>query len=176
MKIADKLTGIHSIALASNKVITITKRTIHFSQNVCLSHNIESFSEGEVDIATIPFWIIVILFMVGAIISSYNVTLGLLLTLSAFFGFLWNFMKPKHYGLLLTFSSGNKILFTTIDRRGIKNVISVIYEFFETETEKKLMIQISITNSHVSVNNIYDSYVGGNVFGDVIESVQRDDK
>lgn len=175
MTITDRATGSQGITLVRNQVITVSKRTIRFSHNVYLFHNIEGFSEKEVDIVTIPYWIITTLFMIGVIISSSNITLGLLLTSCAILGLSWNFMKPKHYGLLLTFSSGNKILFTTTDTSGIKNVISVIYDFFETETKKQLMIQISISNSQVSVTNIYDSYIGGNVFGDVVGSVQRDD-
>ncbi len=167
MTITDRSTGTQSITFVKNKVITVTKRTIRFSHNVYLFHNIEGFSEEEIDITTIPFWISITLFMIGVIISSYNLTSGLLLTLSAILGFSWNLMKPKYYGLLLTFTSGNKFLFITSDRTGTKNVVSVIHEFFETETEENLAIEISISNSAISINNIYGGFVGGNIFGDV---------
>jgi hypothetical protein len=176
MTIRDRATGSQGITFVNNKVITITKRTIRFSHNVYLFHNIEGFSEEAVDIATIPFWIITILFMIGVIISSYNLTLGWTLIILAISGTMWDFVKPRYYGLLLTFNSGNKFLFVTSDISGIRNVISVIYEFFETETKEDLAVEISISNSRISINNIYRGFVGGNVFGDVVKGVYRDDK
>jgi len=176
MTIRDRATGSQGITSVNNGVITMTKRTIRFSHNVYLFHNIEGFSEEVVDISTIPFWIITILFMIGVIISSSNLTLGWTLTILAISGTIWNFSKPRYYGLLLTFNSGNKFLFVTNDKSGTKNVISVIYEFFETETEEDLSIQILITNSSIRVNNIYRGFVGGNVFGDVVKGVDTDDK
>ncbi len=176
MTIKDKVTGSQGITFVKNKVITMTKRTIRFSHNVYLFHNIEGFSEEAVSIAKIPFWIITIIFMIGVIISSYNLTLGWTLTMLPISGTIWNLCRPKYYGLLLTFKSGNKFLFVTSDISGIRNVISVIYEFFETETKKDLAVEISINNSRISINNIYRGFVGGNVFGDVVKGVYRDDK
>lgn len=176
MTIKDKVTGSQGITFANNKVITITKRTIRFSHNVYLFHNIEGFSEGAVDIATIPFSIITILFIIGVIISSYNLTVGWILIILAMLGTMWDLVKPKYYGLLLTFNSGNKLLFVTSDISGIRNVISVIYDFFETETKEDLAVEISISNSRISINSIYGGSVGGNVFGDVAKGVYRDDK
>ena len=176
MTIRDRATGSQGITFINNKIITITKRTIRFSHNVYLFHNIEGFSEEVVDIGTIPFWIITIVFMIAVIISSSNLTLGWALTILPISGMIWNFSKPRHYGLLLTLNSGNKFLFVTTDKSGTKNVISVIYDFFETETEEDLAIQISISNSYVSVNNIYRGFVGGNIFGDVVKGVYTDDK
>jgi hypothetical protein len=176
MIITDKVTGSQGITFVRNKIITVTKRTIRFSHNVYLFHNIEGFSEEAVNIAIIPFWIITIIFMIGVIISSYNLTLGWILTTFAISGTIWNFSRPKYYGLLLTFNSGNKFLFITSDQTGIKNVISVIYEFFETKTEEDLAIQISISNSAIRINNIYQGFVGGNVFGDVVKGVYTGDK
>ncbi|MEG3849689.1 hypothetical protein QT971_20345 [Microcoleus sp. herbarium19] len=176
MTIRDRATGSQGITFVNNKTITITKRTIRFSHNVYLFDNIEGFSEEVVDIETIPFWIITILFMIGVIISSSNLTLGWTVTILPILGTIWNLYKPKYYGLLLTFNSGNKFLFVTTDRSGTKNVISVIYEFFETKTEEDLAVEISISNSRISINNIYRGFVGGNVFGDVVKGIYTDDK
>lgn len=75
-------------------------------------------------------------------------------------GSVWNFVKPKYYGLLLTINSGDKILFTTTDKSGLKKVISVIYDFIETERDATY--QISINSSTVS-GNFVQGNVGGNV-------------
>jgi len=175
MMFANKSTKSQGITLAKNKVITITKRTIRFSQNVYLFHTLEGFSEEEIEIRIIPFWMITILFIIGVIISSYKLTLGWLLIMLAMGGIVVDLSQPKNYGLLLAFSSGNKILFITNDKAGIKNVISVLYDFFETETKKDFIIEISITGSSTNITvNTYHDFSGGNVFGNI--SAERYDK
>jgi uncharacterized protein YpmS len=77
---------------------------------------------------------------------------GWLIVLVGIAGGAWNVFKPKHYGLLLTLNSGDKKLFITTDQTGLKQVISVIYEFIETE--KDSTYQISINNSQVKGNFI----------------------
>jgi hypothetical protein len=109
-----------SITLERNKVITITKRTVRFSYNVYQTHNITGFSEGEVDIGTIP-WGIIIVFLLGSLIAGMgNSGVGGLLGLVAIGGAVWNFSKPKHYGLLLTLNSGDKKLFTTKEKESLQ--------------------------------------------------------
>lgn len=148
-----------NITLEQNKVITITKRTVRFSKNVYQTHNIAGFSEGYVEIGSIPWLIIVVVFILGLIIGIGNSSLGLLMIVAAIAGVVWNFVKPKHYGLLMTLNSGDKKLFTTSDVDGLKRVIEVIYDFIETE--KEATYQISINNSKVSGNFIQGD-VGGN--------------
>jgi len=147
-----------SITLERNKVITITKRTVRFSYNVYQTHNITGFSEGEVDIGTIPWGIIIVFLLVSSIVGMGNSGVGGLLGLVAIGGAIWNFSKPKHYGLLLTLNSGDKTLFTTNQKESLKQVIGVIYEFIESE--KEATYQISISNSEVSGN-----FIQGNVGG-----------
>ncbi len=147
-----------SITLERNKVITITKRTVRFSYNVYQTHNITGFSEGEVDIGTIPWGIIIVVLLVSSIVGMGNSGVGGLLGSVAIGGAIWNFSKPKHYGLLLTLNSGDKKLFTTIQKESLKQVIGVIYEFIESE--KEATYQISISNSEVSGN-----FIQGNVGG-----------
>jgi uncharacterized protein YpmS len=72
----------------------------------------------------------------------------------------WNVERPKHYGFLLTLNSGDKKLFTTTDKEGLKRVIEVIYDLIETENEATY--QISVNNSKVD-GNFIQGYVGGNV-------------
>ena len=147
-----------SITLERNKVITITKRTVRFSYNVYQTHNITGFSEGEVDIGRIPEGIIIVFLLVSSIVGMGNSGVGVLLGLVALGGIMWNFYKPKHYGLLLTLNSGDKTLFTTTQKESLKQVIGVIYEFIESE--KEATYQISISNSEVSGN-----FIQGNVGG-----------
>jgi len=158
---ANPLGGNQSITLEKNKVIIVTKRTVRFGRNVYQTHNIASFGEGEVDIGNIPWVLIIIVFIIGLITTSLNGFISFLLDLAAIGGIAWNFLKPKHYGLLLALNSGDKTLFTTTDKPGLKQVISVVYDFIETE--KDATYQISINNSQVKGN-----FVQGNVGGSAL--------
>jgi hypothetical protein len=153
-----------SITLERNKTITITKRTVRFSgANVYQTHNITGFSEGEVDIGTIPWLIIIIVFFGSGIAGIGNSGLGGLLSLVAIGGAVWNFAKPKHYGLLLTLNSGDKKLFVTSDKANLKVAIGAIYELIEKE--KDATYQISIENSNVRGNLIQGDVGRDALFG-----------
>jgi len=152
-----------SITLERNKTITITKRTVRFSHNVYQTHNITGFSEGEVDIGTIPWLIIIIVFFASSIAAIGNSGLGGFLSLVAIGGVIWNLAKPKYYGLLLTLNSGDKKLFTTSDKANLKVAIGAIYEFIEKE--KDAIYQISINNGQVKGNWIQGDVGGNALFG-----------
>lgn len=149
-----------SITLEKNRVITITKRTVRFSYNVYQTHNITGFSEGEVDIGTIPWGILILVLLASSIIGIGNSGAGGLLGSLGIAGIIWNLAKPKHYGLLLTLNSGDKTLFTTSQKESLKQVIGVIYEFIESE--KEATYQISISGSQVRGN-----FIQGDVKGDI---------
>jgi hypothetical protein len=162
MATANLLGSNQSVTLERNKVITITKRTVRFSRNVYQTHNIAEFGEGEVDIGTIPWIIIIGVLIVGLTIGIFNINseVGLLLIFSASGGAVWNVIKPKHYGFLLTLNSGDKKLFTTTDKENLKRVIEVIYDLIETE--KEATYQISVNNSKVN-GNFIQGYAEGDV-------------
>lgn len=149
-----------SVTLEKSKVILITKRTVRFARNVYQTHNVAGFSEGEVNIGMIPWAIIIMVLLIGLTVRVFNAGSGWFLILIAVAGAVWNFVKPKHYGLLLTLNSGDRKLFTTTDKPGLRKVISVIYDFIETE--KDATYEISVVN-----NNVTGNFVQGNVGGDV---------
>jgi hypothetical protein len=148
MATPNPLASNQNITLERNKVITITKRTVRFSNDVYQTHNITGFSEGEVEIGTIPWGIIVALLLMGSIAGLGNSGIGLALSLAAIGGAVWNFAKPKHYGLLLTFNSGHQTLFVTNDKPHLKEKINTIYELIEKAENKTY--ELSILNSTVS--------------------------
>ena len=149
------------ITLVRDQVITLTKRTIRFSNNVYQTHNITGFSEGEVEIGMIPWWIIIL--SIGysfVMIRQYdNWAGGQYLFYPGIVGLGWNLIKPKHYGLLITLNSGDKTLFTTTKTKNLKVIIIQIYDFIEAD--KEATYQISISNSEVSGN-----FIQGNAGGD----------
>jgi hypothetical protein len=160
MATANLLGSNQSITLEWNQSITLTKRTVRFSKNVYQTHNIAGFGEGKVDIGTIPWIIIIIVLLVSLILAAFNNGVGLLLILAGIGGGVCNFIKPKHYGFLLTLNSGDKKLFVTTDQEGLKRVIEVIYDIIETEEEATY--QISFKNSKVN-GNFIQGYAGGDV-------------
>ncbi len=160
MVTANPLGSNQSITLERNKVITITKRTVRFSRNVYQTHNIAEFGEGEVDIGTIPWLIIIAVLIVALIVGVFNSGIGVLLSVIWIGCAIWNFIKPKHYGFLITLNSGDKKLFTTTDKENLKRVIDVIYGLIETEKEKTY--QITVKDSNVNGNFIQGD-AGGNV-------------
>lgn len=160
MATANSFGSNQNITLEKNKVITVTKRTVRFAKNVYQTHNITGFSEGEVDIGTIPWGIIIIVFILALIVGSFNGGVASYLMFAAIGGAVWNFVKPKHYGLLLTLNSGDQKLFVTTDKENLKRVLEVVYDFIESE--KDATYQISVNNSQVK-GNFIQGYVGGNV-------------
>ena len=148
MATSNPLASNQNITLERNKVITITKRTVRFSNDVYQTHNITGFSEGEVEIGTIPWGIIVALLLMGSIAGLANSGIGFALSLAAIGGAVWNLVKPKHYGLLLTFNSGHQTLFVTNDKPHLKEKINTIYELIEKAENKTY--ELSILNSTVS--------------------------
>ena len=161
-----------NVTLEKNKIpklITVTKKTVRFSYNVYQTHNITSFTEGEIEIPGIP-WKIIGIFLIAFIVIGINngnnpilILLGYVLFAAIIGGIFRNLTKPKHYGLLLTLNSGDKTLFTTQKKESLKQVIGVIYDFIESE--KKATYQISISNSEVSGNFIQGNVDGNTVFG-----------
>lgn len=154
-----------NITLEKNKTIIVTQRTVSFSYNVYQTHNITSFTEGEVEIPGIP-WRTIGICLIAFIIIGINhgnnpilISLAYVLLAATIAGVVRNLTKPKHYGLLLTLNSGDQTLFTTKNKESLKQVIGVIYEFIETE--KEATYKISISNSEVSGNFIQGN-AGGN--------------
>ncbi|NES19857.1 MAG: hypothetical protein F6K41_13225 [Symploca sp. SIO3E6] len=151
MATANSLGMNQSITLERDQVITISKRTVRFWKNVYQTHNIAGFSEGQVGRGSIPFKIIIIVFIVGLIVTPF-IDAAILLSLAAIVGIVWNFFNRKYYGLLLTLNSGDKKLFVTTDKEGLRQVIQTIYDFIEEQQDTTY--QITVNNSKIKGNFI----------------------
>lgn len=120
--------GSSSIVLERNKILTITKKTLRSNSSVYQLCNISSFSEGAVDIGTIPWIVIMGVFVVGLIVGIVDGNVGVFIMLISVAAVVWNFLKPKHYGLLITENSGDKTLFVTTDQPGLQQAIQTTYD------------------------------------------------
>ncbi len=148
-----------AITIGKDKNITVTKRTVRFDKTVYQTHNISEFGEGEVEIFQISWMILIAILLLGWFTGSVDWLgdsvkneISPVLIYSGLLGLLWNLARPKHYGFIITLNSGDKNLFITTDKNGLKQVISAIYEFIETE--KDVTYQILISNSQVRGNFI----------------------
>ncbi|MEM1392111.1 MAG: DUF6232 family protein [Cyanobacteria bacterium P01_H01_bin.150] len=155
-----------SIVLERNKVITVTTRTVRYGAEVYQTHNIAGFGEGEVAIGGIP-WIVLILMFLASLfcfmVASIEPQLGsfrFLLLIASLAGVIYNTQKPKHYGFLITLNSGDKKLFITTDKSGLKQITSTIYDILEKD--KEATYQVVVKNSQITGNFIQGD-VGGNM-------------
>jgi hypothetical protein len=129
--------------------VLVTKRTVRFGPNVYQTSNIAGFSEGEIEMAGIPWLLLIILMVVGLIVlaAAGNNNVGQVLIVLSIAGAFWNFFKPKQYGFLLTINSGDKVLFSSYDKKGVRETVSAISKFIESE--KDATYRISINNAKV---------------------------
>jgi hypothetical protein len=145
-----------------SQLITVTNRTVSFSNTVCQTKNIASFSEGDVAILELPWTPITLVTLLGFIMVSTSFGnskgIGVVMVLLGVVGIIWNLSKPKHYGLLLSLNSGDKKLFISSDTKGLKNIISVIYDLIETDSEATY--QVNISNSKIKGNFIQGNNSG----------------
>jgi hypothetical protein len=133
--------------------IKITKNTVRFGADIYQFRNISGFGLGEIpnkDI--IPKTIIGALFIFGIIlIISVAKLWGIFLVLLAFAGIGMNNQQPKRYGLELYVNSGDNKIFITRDLEGIKNIVSVLYDFMESDLEESYVINIDQRNASIGV-------------------------
>ena len=72
MSISKAFQGGQSIALERNKVITLTNKTVRYGAEVYQTHNIAGFGEGEVDIGTIPWILLIFALFVALILFQFQ--------------------------------------------------------------------------------------------------------
>lgn len=157
--------GNQNILIEKNRAtITVSKRTVRFEKNVVQTHNISSFSDGEVEMGRIPWAIVVIPLIIWLLIGLADARqwfgLAWLLFLLGITCLIWNLKKPKYYGLLISLNSGEKKLFTTSDTQGLKKIITTIYDLLETESESTYQININSSN-------IQGNFIAGSNSGDI---------
>jgi hypothetical protein len=139
-----------------NQLITVTNRTVRFSNTVYQTKNITSFSEGNIVTLEFPWTPVIIITLLGFMMASTDFRdvkgIGVSIMIVGVFGIIINLARPKQYGLLLALNSGDKKLFVSSDTKGLKNIISVIYDLIETDSEATY--QVNISNSKIKGNFI----------------------
>lgn len=151
-----------AVNIEKNSNLTVTRRTVRFAKNVYQTNNISSFSEGDVTLPGIP-WIVLVILVIS-IIVMHN-TLGnidyvkSLVSIAVICGVIYNFSSArKRYGLLVVLNSGDRSLFMSADKSGLKEVIAVIYDLIEKDSEA--VYQVNISNSKIEGNFVQGSHSG----------------
>lgn len=155
--------GSSNITVEKDKVIRITKRTVTFGNNVYQTRNIAGFGDGEIKLGSIlPFPILLGGFLVGLILANFpGVKLvGYIILLSAIGILAYQISREKQYGLLLTLNSGDKYLFTTTDKEGLRKVVGTLCEFIEKDAEGVYTVTV-----HDNSINVQGGFTGTAVTG-----------
>lgn len=147
--------------------ILITKKTVKFGADLYQFKNITGFGLAEVKNNNIfPTPLILGTFILGITMTFVYQILGILIIVAAIGGFLANISQPRRYGLKLYTNSGNNTIFVTTDIQGVKRVVSLLYEFMESETEGSYVINIDQRNASIGVGyakNIRADNIGGSI-------------
>ncbi|WP_414586994.1 DUF6232 family protein [Scytonema sp. PCC 10023] len=118
--------------------IEITKKTVRFGSNIYQFRNITGFGLAEAKNGNVvPIKLILIGFAVGLFLANIPDFRfwGIFIALAAIVGIIVNSSQPKRYGLQLELNSGRKRVFITRDLEGVKKVVSVLYNFMESDQE-----------------------------------------
>ncbi|MDY7014947.1 MAG: DUF6232 family protein [Cyanobacteriota bacterium] len=136
------------------QLIYITKKTVRFGADVYQFRNVAGFGLAEVKTANlIPLKVILALFAFGCLLAivpgarSWGIV-AVLLAVGAVF---LNSSQPKKYGLKLYINSGDSKVFISSHLAGIKQVITQLYEFMESNTEESYVINIDQSRASIGV-------------------------
>lgn len=175
----------NDVTLEKSNIITITQKTIIFSGKIYQTKNIEKFSiENEIIVISSSYVIILIFFssLLLSLSNGFNNiflgSLGLLQMLLALASIFINTSKiSRNHGFLITSISGEKILFPSGDKVGLKEVLSAIRDLIETE--KNSTLEITITESRINVISTQGNFEGNiatKISGDVNIFIQAEER
>jgi Family of unknown function (DUF6232) len=164
------------ILIEPSGYIEITKKTVRFGRNVYQFSNITGF--GLVKIKNnygVPIFFLILLLLSGGWLMAdgfrnYRWERVLWGGASIFIGIYAIIMIlriPTPYGFELELNSGKTRIITTRDIEGVKNIVSTLYEFMESEVEKSLVVNIDQRNASIGVGygeNIHAQNIGGSVY------------
>ena len=164
-----------------NATIQITKNTVKFGSDVYQFRNVTGFGVSPVRTTRVPLPFIGLFFIVGFFLFVFYTddhgqkSAGFAMMFIALLAFLYNTFWPLTYGLKLYLNSGSPLpIFITSDLQGLKGVVSVLYDFMESNkdgsyvvysTDRSIRIEGSVGGS-VTAGNIggsSSSNVGGNI-------------
>jgi Ribosomal protein S8 len=156
MLISNALRGKANTPVSSRTIysklttIYITKKIVKFGDVVYQFCNVSGFKITGVDIINpLVTTGIFVLFFIGLVLAFTDIKgLGFLLMVTALYAMpnIW----LKKYGLEVSMNSGEKAVFTTNDIKGLKEVITELSKFIESDNETENCV-IDINDRNISL-------------------------
>ncbi|MEP6515581.1 DUF6232 family protein [Microcoleus vaginatus] len=151
--------------------ILVTKKVIKFGSYVYQFRNVTGFGFAYVKTPNkVPTIVILILLISGTFLlysqSGQQAGFGLLILLLGVAGVMENLMQPKRIGLELYVNSGDNVIFVTADKSGVRDVISQLCEFMESDTEDIKVININQNHATIGVGyaeQLQSGQIGGKI-------------
>ena len=157
------------IPIFDDTTIHITKNTVKFGSDVYQFRNVTGFGKSLVKTPKVPFQWILGLFVIGLIGANYadNRFAGIVILMVATILLLHNILTPQKYGLKLYLNSGAPLpIFVTTDIDGLKGVVSVLYDFMESNEEGSYVVY-STDRSIKIEGSVGGNFIGRDAMGDV---------
>jgi len=151
-----------------NTRIEITKQTVRFDSDVYQFRNVTGFGLDPVKNQNLfPIQFILGLFVIGlfcANIPDWRMW-GIILVLAAIGAFYANTSQAKKCGLKLYLNSGSPSpVFITSDMEGLRNVVSELYQFMESNAEGTYVINAEDRSIRIE-GSVGGSVTAGNIGG-----------
>jgi hypothetical protein len=160
--------------------IEITKNTVQFDSDVYQFRNVTGFGVCPVPTAKVPsswIWFSFIFGIFGTMNSSLNSdqkTGAMLILAFGIVSLAFNKLWPPKYGLKLYLNSGSPLpIFITRDVPGLKNVVSVLYDFMENNLEGTYTIHVQDRSIRIG-GSVGGSATAGDIQGSSSSYVGRD--
>ena len=136
--------------------IVVTKKVVKFGSYVYQFRNVTGFGIANVKTPykVPPLVILILLFLSAILFSQSDPTargFGLLILLLGCAGVIENLSQPKRIGLELYVNSGDNVIFVTTDKSGIREVISQLCEFMESDIEDIKVINIDQSRATIGI-------------------------
>jgi hypothetical protein len=159
------------IVIDRPEAIVVTKKVVKFGSCVYQFRNVTGFGVANVKTPykVHPLVILILLFLGTILLSQSDPKVqgfGILVLLLACAGIIDDLLQPKRIGLELYVNSGDNVIFVTADKSGVRDVISQLCEFMESDTEDIKVININQTHATIGVGyaeQLQSGQIGGKI-------------
>jgi hypothetical protein len=153
------------------EAIVVTKKVVKFGSSVYQFRNVTGFGIANVKTPYKVHPLVILIFLLvgtGLVSQSDKTTqgFGILILLLGLAGVIDNLSQPQRIGLELYVNSGDNVIFVTADRSGIREVISQLCEFMESDIEDIKVININQSQATIGVGyaeNLKSEQIGGKI-------------
>lgn len=141
--------------------IEITQSLVRFGWSVYQLKNVTGFEVSEMKKDKFPFLLVFSLILGGLISIAFFGIIGWVLLLLAVFPIFYHFTQPRYHGLKILLNSGEEKFFVSSDKYFLLEIVSTLYDFFESGKQES--IQIDMSSRSVSIGG---SFKGSMNLGD----------